>query len=399
MELSGIGIFNEAYPPIMDGVSVTVKNYAYWLNKNVAPTIVVTPKFPGYTDHEDFMVYRYFSAPVPMRSPYRIGLPLLDQNINSELSDIPLDILHTHTPFSAGTMALKLARKRKIPIVATFHSKYRDDFETIISNKYIVDQLIKRIISFYQSVDEVWIPQAHVEETLRKYGYKGPVEVVENGVDLDSVTNIELFRQESRKILGFKPNDFIFLFVGQHIWEKNLRFLIESMHLFKNHNFTILFVGEGYAKSEMEQLIANYRLEDKTKFLGLISDREKLKRIYASADLFLFPSLYDNAPLVVREAAIMHTPSLLIKGSTAAEVIKDGINGYLSDNDINSFYEKICEIYCKPAELKRIGANAAQTLCRPWKNIVEEVKDRYVHLILRKNIQYSYMSMPKFIQS
>ena len=399
MELSGIGLFNECYPPIMDGVSVTVKNYAYWLNKSVAPTIVVTPKFPGYTDHEDFMVYRYFSAPLPMRSPYRIGLPLLDQNIHSELSEIPLSILHTHSPFSAGTMALKISRKKKIPVIATFHSKYREDFETIISNKYIVDQIIKRIITFYNSVDEVWIPQAHVEETLRSYGYIGKVEIVENGVDMDPVPNIDIFRQESRKTLGIKPNDFVFLFVGQHIWEKNLRFLIESLHLFQNHNFTILFVGEGYAKPEMEQLISAYNLSDKTKFLGLITDREKLKKIYASADLFLFPSLYDNAPLVVREAALMHTPSLLLKGSTAAEVIQDGKNGYLSENNPQLFYEKICEIYCNSSDLKRTGENAALTLCRPWKNIIEEVKDRYLHLIWRKNLQKPFTSFSSVIQS
>lgn len=387
MEITGIGLFNECFPPIMDGVSVTVKNYAYWLNKNVAPTIVVTPKFPGYTDHEDFTVFRYFSAPLPMRSPYRIGLPLLDQNIYNEISDIPLEILHSHSPFSAGTMALKIARKRNIPVVATFHSKYRDDFENIIANKYIVDQLIKRIITFYQSVDEVWIPQTHVEDTLRKYGFKGHVEVVENGVDMESTTNIDNFRQESRKMLGFKPNEFIFLFVGQHIWEKNLRFLIESLHLFKNHNFTVLFVGEGYAKPEMEQLITNYQLQDKTHFLGLISDREKLKRIYASADLFLFPSIYDNAPLVVREAAAMHTPSILIKDSTAAEVIQDGINGYLVENDTQSFFQKLCEIYCNPSELRKTGENASLTICRPWKNIIEEVKDRYQNIILRKKRQ------------
>ena len=398
MQLRGIGLFNECFPPIMDGVSVTVKNYAYWLNKNVAPTIVVTPKFPGYTDHEDFMVYRYFSAPLPRRSPYRIGLPLLDQSIYNDLSEIPLEILHAHSPFSSGSMALKIARKKKIPIIATFHSKYRNDFETVISNKYIVDQLIKRIITFYESVDEVWIPQAHVEETLRKYGYKGHLEVVENGVDMDSVENIESYRMESRKLLGFKPNDFIFLFVGQHIWEKNLRFLIESLHLFKNHNFTILFVGEGYAKPEMEQLITSFNLNDKTKFLGLIPDREKLKRIYASADLFLFPSLYDNAPLVVREAAMMHTPSLLIKDSTAAEVINDGINGYLSENDPQLFYQKICEIYCNPADTKKTGENAALTLCRSWKNISEEVKDRYQNIIWRMN-KRPFNARPKFIPS
>ncbi len=44
------------------------------------------------------------------------------------------------------------------------------------------------------------------------------------------------------------------------------------------------------------------------------------------------PSLYDNAPMVVREAAALNTPSLLIRGSSAAEVVQDGENGLLAEN-------------------------------------------------------------------
>ena len=45
-----IGIFNDSFPPIMDGVSLTVENYAYWLDKNSLPVCVVTPKSTKYSD-------------------------------------------------------------------------------------------------------------------------------------------------------------------------------------------------------------------------------------------------------------------------------------------------------------------------------------------------------------
>ncbi len=57
-----------------------------------------------------------------------------------------------------------------IPLVATFHSKYRDDFERVIPNKALVDYLVGKVVKFYESVDEVWVPQASVGETLREYG-------------------------------------------------------------------------------------------------------------------------------------------------------------------------------------------------------------------------------------
>lgn len=82
--------------------------------------------------------------------------------------------------------------------------------------------------------------------------------------------------------------------------------------------------------------------------MGSITERERLKLYYAAADLFLFPSLYDNAPLVVREAAALHTPSLLIKGSTSAEVIHDSVNGFLSDNSVTAYASRISQLLETP---------------------------------------------------
>lgn len=387
MDLKGIGLFNECYLPILDGVSITVKNYALWLNRKVAPTIVVTPKFPDYTDKEEFKVIRYLSGALPIRKPYRYGLPYLDYNINSHIAGIPLGLIHSHSPFSAGSLALKIARKKKIPIVATFHSKFRDDLEVHFSNKYVVDYLLKNIMNIFNSVDEVWIPQAKVEETIRSYGYKGTLEVVENGIDLKHSMDISKYRDESRQILGFNQDEFILLYVGQHIWEKNLKFLIESLHLSPVQKFTALFVGEGFAKPYMEKMVQEYGLKDHVKFLGVVSDREQLKRIYACADLFLLPSLYDTFSLVIREAASVHTPSLLLKGSNVAEFIMNGVNGYISDNSAIAYGHRISELSKRKAEMKQVGENASLTLCRSWENIIDEVQDRYFNLIKRKNKQ------------
>lgn len=70
----------------------------------------------------------------------------------------------------------------------------------------------------------MWIPQAAVEETLREYGYKGRIEVVDNGNDFAGTPFLQSVRQEARRTLGIRSGEFMFLFVGQHIWEKNLGF-------------------------------------------------------------------------------------------------------------------------------------------------------------------------------
>ena len=115
----------------------------------------------------------------------------------------------------------------------------------------------------------------------------------------------------------------------------------------------------------------------------MILDRELLKRYYAAADLFLFPSLYDNAPLVVREAAAMHTPSLLLKDSTAAEIITDGYNGFLCAHTREAFAKRIRSLLDDPETRARVGRNAANTIARSWESVADEVIDRYSQLIAR----------------
>ena len=125
---------------------------------------------------------------------------------------------------------------------------------------------------------------------------------------------------------------------------------------------------------------------DKITFVGNITERERLKRYYAAADLFLFPSLYDNAPLVVREAAALHTPSLMIRDSTAAEIISDSSNGFLSTNNVNAYAERITELIRQPRLITRVGDEASRTIARSWENVAEEVYDRYMNLMIRKKL-------------
>ncbi len=378
-----IGLFNDCFPPIMDGVSLTTQNYAYWLHKKTQNVCVVTPKSPEAKDEGEYPVYRYSSIPIPMRKPYRLGFPRIDWPFHERINRLSFELVHAHCPFSSGALAMQIARSQKVPIIATFHSKYRADFERAISSKLLVDVLMKRVIRFYEAVDEVWIPQASVEETLREYGYKGKVEVVDNGNDLTVDASVGALRAAERARLGINENELMFLFVGQHIWEKNLSFLLQGLSLIKGQSFKMYFVGSGYASDELKKMAASLGLSDKVCFVGSIIEREKLKGYYAAADLFLFPSLYDNAPLVVREAAALSTPSVLIKGSTSSEIINDSENGFLTENRVEDFASRLTQLCMSPQLVKQAGERAAESIVRPWEDVAEEVYDRYVNLIKR----------------
>ena len=382
---ANVGLFCEVFPPVMDGVSVCMENYAYWLQKKVGGVAVVTPHVPkaDYSVH-DYKVFDYLSFPVPKRHPYVTGVAEFDPTYLAKIATTRFKIVHAHTPFSAGMAALRISRTQKIPLVATFHSKYRDDFAKALP-KLVVDMVIDSLVDFFERADLVWVPQESVIDVLREYGYKGHVEVMDNGSDLVA-DYPEKYFVEARQRLGVAPEEFVLLFVGQHVWQKNPQLTIEALSRLEDVPFRMYFVGTGYAAEEMKAMVSEKGLDGKVTFVGSITDRSKIVDYYAASDLFVFPSLYDNAPLVVREAAALHTPSIMAIGSTAATILKDGENGFLVENDPDKLAQLLRELIHDPERVHRVGVQASKTIVRSWEDCVEEVIDRYNSLLRSRGL-------------
>lgn len=380
-EVRYYGLFNDSFPPIIDGVTLTVQNYATWLASNGRTPCVVTPwnpvKYPA-----DYRVMRYFSLPILNRQPYRYGYPKADLMIWRRLASTPFVIAHSHCPFSSGRLAVYVARRQKIPLIGTFHSKYRSDLQhSFRHTPWMVPIIMKRILSFFNACDEVWIPQAKVAETAREYGFRGKLTVVENGNDFHAPPpdRLQDIKKRARSRLGYDDRILSLLFVGQHIWEKGIGVIAEALAFLRDAGvaFRMNFIGTGYALDGLRRKIAESGLQSCVTVHGGINDRELLSTYYAASDLFLFPSLYDNAPLVVREAAAMGTPAILTDGSTAAEVITDGCNGFLAAGTPQQFARRIADLETDRQAIVGAGERASQSLFRSWENVMAEVSDRY----------------------
>ena len=379
--ITNVGLFCEVFPPIMDGVSICVQNYAHWLQKKVGDVTVVTPSVSGadYSAY-DYKVFDYFSVPVPTRHPYVSGLAGIDPVYHAKIAKNRFRIIHAHTPFSAGNAALHVAHQQGIPLVATFHSKYRDDFEKVLPRP-VVNMMIRSIVRFFEQADMVWVPQESVIDVIREYGFKGHVEAMDNGSDLVADYPEKVF-VEARQRLGIAPEEFVMLYVGQHVWQKNPQLTIEALSRLEDVPFRMFFVGDGYAAEGMKHMVSEKGLDGKVTFVGPVSEREKIVDYYAAADLFVFPSLYDNAPLVVREAAALHTSAVMARGATASTIIRDGENGFLTDNDPDKLAELLRKLIHDPERVRRAGVQASRTIVRSWEDCLEEVIDRY-NVLLR----------------
>ena len=383
------GQFCDAYLPVVDGVIMVVKNYAEILNAKYGTCMVVAPAAKDYKDGDAFEMVRVKSIPIPTRYPYRYAMPSIDKSAREKIETYPLDLIHTHSPFGISQYGLKVAKKRNIPIISTFHSKFYDEFKLALKSEKLARMVVDHAVEYYNQMDQVWAVNRSTAETLREYGYKGNIEIAYNGSDFAYPENAEALRQSIIAEYQIPTDKPMFLFVGQQIWHKNIRLIIEAMELLKQQGFayTMVLVGEGSNANEIKKLVAEKGLEEQFLFTGVLHDREKLTGFYLAADLFLFPSLYDNAPLVVKEASSLRTPSITVSGSNAAEGVVDGENGFLTEENAISIAEKIKKIYTEQVDLTAVGNRAQQTLASSWETIVEDVYGRYVELIAYKNKQ------------
>ncbi|MEI6173964.1 MAG: glycosyltransferase [Bacteroidota bacterium] len=381
--------FNDSYFPIMDGVGMTAHSYAYWLNEKYGKSMLIAPKVKDYKDNVNYKVYRFKSVLLPGMNPYRVGLPLIDVTFKKKIKKIKFDLLHAHCPFISGQLAVKLASKLKVPLVATFHTKYRDDFQKVIKNDLFVEFLLKATLDFYKQADLVWVPNQATGYTLRDYGYTGSYEIMPNGTDMDIPDKAKLLKYRKKGLERIKTgsNEFVMLFVGQHRWEKNVRLILDAMKILKGYgeSFKMVFVGEGYAAREMMKLTRQYKIQDQVVFLGVITDRKELQHIYAASDLLVFPSVYDNSPLVLQEAAAFDVPSVIVRNSSSAEGILDGVNGFLVENEVASLATRIRDLMKHPDAIKKAGEGARKSIYHPWEAIVDDVYQRYVELIKEHN--------------
>jgi glycosyltransferase involved in cell wall biosynthesis len=325
-----------------------------------------------------------------MADPYRLGFPRVDRDFNQAIETIPFDLIHAHCPFVSGNYAYTLARKRNIPLVATFHSKYRDDFASLMHLEITIEQAVAYVVRFYEHADSVWVPNEAIIETIREYGYKGPIEYVPNGSDmaLEESEESESLRAEGERILKTDRESPVLLYIGQHRLLKNLKMLLESLVHIMNHGqgFQMRFVGDGQDDDEIRKTAKNLGLSDHVKFVGRVTNRSALRSIYNATDMLLFPSVYDNASLATREAAGFYVPTLFVRGATTANGIIDGENGFLSENNPEEYGKKVIEVITNPELLKQAGLGAREYLYKSWEDVVsivfskyEKIVDRYKH--------------------
>lgn len=381
-----IGLFIDTFFPMIDGVTMVVDNYAKRLTK-YANVIVFAPEYPkAQYDDSKFLykVVRCKSVKMPIID-YSLPMPKIDKEFMHELNNTKLDIVHIHSPFTIGKIGVEYAKKNNVPAIATMHSQYKKDFLRAVKFEPLANLLTRVIIRQYNKCDECWAVNSEIAKIYyEEYKYKKLPKVMGNATDMKLVENMEQAKKLINEKYNISPDEKVFLFVGRINNLKNVFLIANSLKILKekyNPKFKMLFVGSGQDEDELKSIIDKNKMNQDIIMCGKISDRELLANIYARADLFLFPSLYDASSIVQIEAASQKTPTLFVEGAATTATITENVNGFISQNNEEDFAEKINEIINNKALYDSVCENVYKDIYINWDSQVSKVFDSYMEII------------------
>ncbi|MEM0896601.1 MAG: glycosyltransferase family 1 protein [Verrucomicrobiota bacterium] len=347
-------IITDTYPPEVNGVAMTLNRLADGLVQLGHDVEVVHPKRDGESDSISGSGVRSFLVPgfpVPKYPELRMGFPQGLQ-LAARWKEARPDAIYVATEGLLGNSAVGAARSMKIPIVSGYHTNFAQ-----YMGCYRVPMLEKITMHYLKAMhNRTFCTMAPTEEMageLRAEGFEN-VKVMGRGVDANLFSPDK--RDESlRGKWGAGPDDVVAICVGRIAPEKNLPLAIDAFLAERKGSPGMKFVLVGSGPEE-EELAERYG--DDVIWAG-VQRGEDLARHYASADLFLFPSLTETYGNVLVEAMASGLVALGFRYAAAEMHVFDGENGFTVDCDnVDGFAPKLREVLAMRASWPEIQAAA-----------------------------------------
>lgn len=377
-----VAVVTETYPPEVNGVALTVDRLVRGLQDRNHDVQLVRPRqarFDGFTpvaaagDDASKQLVLTRGLPIPRYPHLRMGLPSKRALLSLWTRQRP-DIVHIATEGPLGWSALQAARKLKLPISSDFRTNFH-----AYSRHYGIGWLQKPIAAYLRKFHNLahctMVPTPGLQGDLAALGFERLL-VVARGVET------QRFSPTCRSLTlranwGALPGDPVVLSVGRLAAEKNLQLLVQAYHAMHkvNPRTKLVVVGDGPAQEALRNTCPQAVLA------GARSGHE-LAQFYASADVFLFPSLTETYGNVTPEAMASGLAVLAFNYAAASELINHGSNGLLVPfGDEAAFVRRAADLAANPALLARLRAGARDsTLALDWGRIVAQVESVWLHL-------------------
>lgn len=363
-----VAIFTDTYLPQVNGVV----SYLESTLPRIARTNDVVLFAPGERKKisveekgKRFRIYWIPASSFPYYEGYRMSKVAL-KDIERILKKERIDMVHAHAPVLLGLQGMMIAKKLKIPIVATYHTHLPDYLPYLLDGKFpgflnsISQKTVKGLIRLvYCWADESTAPSEELVKELQGYGVKNTTRLP-NGVDLDRMKSSEKLKQEFVKQYRIPRNKKIILYVGRVGFEKRLGTLLDAVKRLKTKKFQLVVVGSGPQLENYKHHADMLGLQSVI-FTGFVEDR-LLPAAYSVADVFVSPSDSETFGLTFIEAMATGLPVIGVNKLGPKELIKNGKNGFLvKAGDSRDMARKIEKLLSDSRLRKKMGEEAKNT--------------------------------------
>ena len=371
-----IAVVTETYPPEVNGVALTAARFVEGLCARGHRVLLARPAQRGESAGSEDGALRQVlvrGAPIPRYPDLRMGLPA-KRALTQLWSLHRPDLVHIVTEGPLGWSALQAAAKLKLPVCSDFRTNFH-----AYSGHYGAGWLRRPILAylrkFHNRTLATLVPTEAMRSELGALGFRN-LQVVSRGVDTRRFAP-EHRDPALRAAWGLAEDDVAVLHVGRLAAEKNMPALAGAYEAIRARvpRARLVLVGDGPARETMRA-----RCPDAI-FAGMRAGAD-LAAHYASADMFVFPSITETFGNVTLEAMASGLAVVAFDYAAAAEHIRHGVSGLLAPfGDAASLAAQAGTIATEPVRLRALGAQArCRALTLDWERVVEQLETIFAGL-------------------
>lgn len=318
-----IALITSSYDYIKDGVALTLNRLVRHLEAQGVEVLVFAPTSatPAFTPAGSVVYVP--SIAMPGRPEYRIALGM-PKAVRQRLKQFDPDIMHIAVPDLLGLRALKLARQLRVPVVASYHTRYEaylKHYGFLAALTGLVTAHLKR---FYGAFREVYVPSDSMADVLRADGLRDNFRLWSRGIDAAR------FHPDKRSMAwrarhGIGESELVIAHVSRLVREKRTDILAAALRQLSAMGVAhrVLIVGDGPERGALQSLLPE------AVFTGSL-DGEELATAYASSDIFFFPSETESFGNVTLEAMASGLPCVCADATGSRSLVAAGETGLLA---------------------------------------------------------------------
>jgi len=369
-----IVLVTETYPPEINGVAGTVKRMVDDLHRRGHELWLVRPRQGRHDrDIERERLHERLVAgcPIPMYREMQFGWPA-DRMLRRLLAETRADVLHVATEGPLGWSALNVAQRANVPVSSDFRTNFH-----LYTRHYRLGALkslaLRYLRAFHRRTDVTTVPTRRLGSELAALGF-GRLAVIRRGVDT------ELFTPQHRDAAlrhswGASEQAPVVIYVGRIAAEKNIELLFEAFEAIRSRQpaARLVLVGDGPERTRLARRYPH------ALFAGPLRG-VALARCYASADLFLFPSLTETFGNVTMEALASGLAVVAFDYAAAGEHITDGATGrVVAFGDAAAFVSAAEGLASQPQLIQSMGRRARDAVAQESWDAVLAPFERLLH--------------------